>query len=269
MEPKKEQSVEEHHSRAINDFLSRYKTQDGFVAFLLAGSLAHGFAKEDSDVDIIIVATEEEYERRQRQNKLAFSFWDICKYPGGYIDCKVVSIKVLEEIAEKGSDPARYAFKDARVLYSRDTKIQDVLDRLTRYSRDKINDRQHRFACQLLAWKWYMSQAEGKKNQYLLHLATQKVTLFSCRLILNDNAELYPYHKWLLEETKRTRRKPDGFLRLIDLILDKPSFDLAQKITDCVFEFLGLIEKDIDWPNQFMSDSEMNWANHEAPIDDI
>lgn len=261
--------MEEHHSAAINDFLSLYKTREGFVAFLLAGSLAHGFAKKNSDIDIIIVATEEEYERRKRQSKLAFSIWDICKYPGGYVDCKVVSIHTLEGIAEKGSDPARYAFKDVRVLYSRETKLPDVLERLTRYPTEQTSERQRRFACQLLAWKWYMSQAEEKNNQYLLHLATQKVTLFSCRLVLNFNAQLYPYHKWLLEEIRRSPKKPDGFLPLIDALLAKPSFELAQKITNNVFDFLGLIEKDIDWPNQFMSDSEMNWIDHEAPIDDI
>jgi hypothetical protein len=129
--------------------------------------------------------------------------------------------------------------------------------------------RRHRFACQLLAWKWYLSQGEAKRNKYLIFLAAQKIVLFACRLILNENGMLYPYHKWLLEETGRAPKRPEAFLSDIGLFLEAPGFALAQRIVDGVFAFLGLEEKSVDWPNSFMADSEMNWIAHEAPIDDL
>ena len=138
-----------------------------------------------------------------------------------------------------------------------------------RYPIEQQASREHRFVCQLLAWKWYMSQAEEKDNVYLAHLATQKLTLFACRVMLNRNGALYPYHKWLLDETWRVPQKPAGFREAIEALVREPSFAEAQRLTDMVFGFLGLTETDIDWPNQFMVDSEMNWLRHEAPVDDL
>ncbi len=261
--------MEAHHSKAIDDFLAGYATKDEFIAILLVGSLAHGFAKVNSDIDIILVATEDEYQRRQGQKQLAFSLWDICAYPGGYIDCKVVSLASLNQIAARGSDPARYAFKDATILSSRTAALDSVLQRVTRFPIEQQASRERRFICQLLAWKWYMSQAEENQNAYLVHLATQKLTLFASRIILNRNAALYPYHKWLLAETQKAPVKPEGFLETLDALLHDPTFVIAQKLADLLLEFVGLNEKDVDWPNQFMVDSEMNWLTHEAPVDDL
>lgn len=261
--------MEAHHSKAIDDFLAKYAARDEFVAILLVGSLAHGFAKVSSDIDIILVATEDEYQRQEREKHLAFSLWDICTYPGGYIDCKVVSLASLDQVAERGSDPARYAFKDATVLFSRTEALDSVLKRVTRFPIEQKAAREHRFICQVLAWKWYMSQAEENKNAYLVHLATQKLALFASRVILNRNEALYPYHKWLLAETKKAPIKPEGFLETLEVLLGSPSFATAQKLADLLFEFVGMKEKDVDWPNQFMVDSEMNWLTHEAPVDDL
>ena len=69
--------MEEHHCAAIEAFGSLYRPRDEFVALLLAGSLAHGFATKSSDVDILLVATQEEYDKRQREGQLTFSLWDI------------------------------------------------------------------------------------------------------------------------------------------------------------------------------------------------
>lgn len=261
--------MEEHHQQAINEFLERFRDKKEFLGFLLAGSLAHGYAKPSSDVDIILVATEDEYRTREQQNKLTFSLWDIAQYEGGYVDCKVVSLDSLALIADHGSDPARYAFKDAKILASSDAGIVQLLEKVSRFPVEKKADREHRFACQLLAWKWYLSQAEEKKNLYLTFLAAHKLVLFACRLVLNHNLRLYPYHKWLLEEVNQSAHKPEGFREGIDQFLGQPTFDRAQKIANALLEFLGLSEKQIDWPNQFMVDSELNWLGHEAPIDDL
>ncbi len=90
-----------------------------------------------------------------------------------------------------------------------------------------------------------------------------------CRVVFNKNEALYPYHKWLLEETERISLKPENFDDLLEKLLLTPSFKTAEKLTEVLLEFLGLKEKEVDWPNQFMVDSEMNWLDHEAPIDDL
>lgn len=254
---------------SLEKFLDLYKPKSEYLAILLAGSLAHGYAKETSDLDIVLVATEEEFLRRRDEKKLTFSLWDICTYEGGYVDCKVVSLSSLREIAAKGSDPARYAFKDCRILYSRLDNLDKVLGEVTRYPSADRESRRTRFLSQVLAWKWYLSQAEEKANRYLLYLAVQKIVLFAGRVVLNENELLYPYHKWLLEEVSRASNKPEGLIEAINGLLAEPTFAKAQDLSDRIFRHVGRTEKETDWPNQFFVDSEMNWNQHEAPIDDL
>lgn len=261
--------MEAHHQRAIDGFLARYRDGEGVEAILLVGSLAHGFARADSDVDIIIVLGEAEYAGRKRENALAFSLWDICDYEGGYVDCKVTSRSAMRAVAERGSDPARYAYKDAVVLFSRDGSARDMIADVTRFPKHDKAERQRRFACQLLAWKWYMSQAEQKRNAYLTHLACQKIALFASRIVLNHNEMLYPYHKWLLAETMKAPEKPDGFDCLIAAFVENPTYARADTIVNETLRYIGISEKSADWPNQFMIDSEMTWLDHESPIDDL
>lgn len=261
--------MENHHKEAIDIFLSRYKDDPSILAILLGGSIAHGFAKPNADIDVLLVVSEAEYERRKKENQLAFSIWDICNYDGGYVDCKAVSIAFMQLIAEKGSDPARYAFKDAVILHNKVDELASLLEKVTTYPKDQIAERRHRFASQLLAWKWYYSEAVKKENHYLIHLAISKFTLFACRLILNENQRLYPYHKWMLAETKRAAAKPAGFDDRLDHILKEPNWELIQTFTNDLLAFLHLEEKNIDWPSQFLLDSEWNWLEHEPPVDDL
>ena len=87
--------------------------------------------------------------------------------------------------------------------------------------------------------------------------------LFACRVVLNENELLYPFHKWLLEETRRAPRQPEGFMALLDALMAAPTMAAAQALSDRVFAFAGRAEKETDWPNQFMRDSELNWLEHE------
>lgn len=263
--------MEQHHRDTLDRFVARYGEDPHVLAILLGGSIAHGFAKPDSDIDALIVVSDEDHARRKQANKLAFSIRDpeICTYEGGYVDCKVVTIAFLETIAEKGSDAARYAFKDAAVVFSRVGDLRDLLERVTRFNDAERDARRHRFVCQLLAWKWYFSEAVRKDSSYLLHLATHKVMLFACRLVLNENRRLYPYHKWLINETLRAPARPANFDAQLALIGESPTVDRVNAFVASVLGFVGLGESDVDWPNQFLADSEFNWLYHQTPVDDL
>lgn len=261
--------MQRHHEEAIETFIARYEDDPAILAILLGGSLAHGFAKPESDVDIMLIVEESEYQRRKADNKLAFSLWDICTYPGGYIDCKVVSLSFMNTIMAKGSDPARYAFQDSKILWSRIDNLQEILNQITRFPTQDQDRRRTRFASQILAWKWYYSEAVKKNNLYLKVLAIQKLTLFACRLVLNENQMLYPYHKWLLNVVKLAPRKPDDFDQSIEHLLAHHTQDTVNAFCNQVLQFVQLDEPSLDWPNQFLHDSELNWVEHEAPVDDL
>ncbi len=261
--------MENHHQEAIEKFVGLYQSDPTILAILLSGSIAHGFARSDSDVDVTLIVTEDEYQRRKRENRLAFSRWDICTYAGGYIDCKMVSTGFLRLLAGKGSDPARYAYLDNVILFSRIDDLADLLQDVSRFPLREKDGRKRRFAAQLLAWKWYYSEAVKKQNPYLTYLAVQKIVLFACRLVLNENQMLYPYHKWLLNVTRSAQSKPTGFDCALEEVMAHPTLESVNPLCDGMMQFVGLEEKSLDWPNHFLLDSELNWLEHEAPIDDL
>ena len=261
--------MEPHQQEAIDVFLSRYTSDPTILAILLGGSIAHGFAKTDSDIDVTIIVDEPEYERRKQENKLAFSLWDICTYPGGYVDCKVVNMSFLQKVSERGSDPARYAYEDNTVLFSRIDNLDAILADICKFPLQDKAQRGDRFAAQVLAWRWYYSEGVKKENNYLICLALQKLVLFSCRLILNENEMLYPYHKWLLRVVEHAKVKPEGFDKAVNQLLAHHDLEVVNQFCGQLIRFLQIDEKTLDWPNHFLHDSELNWMEHEPPIDDL
>jgi hypothetical protein len=87
--------------------------------------------------------------------------------------------------------------------------------------------------------------------------------------VLNENDMLYPYHKWLLREVARAPRKPDGFDAALADVGREPSSQRINELVAAVFAFVNLGETDVDWPNQFLTDSEFSWLNHQTPVDDL
>lgn len=261
--------MEKHHQESIDKFLEIYTKDNSIVAILLVGSIAHNFAEPDSDIDICLIVDSAEYQKRKGSNKLAFSLWDICTYKNGYIDCKVVDVEFLTQISKKGSDPARYAFNDHKVLFSREENINEILVSIPVYPSDKIDERRKRFASQLLAWKWYHSEALKKHNKYLVFLSLQKIVLFSCRIVLNENKLLFPYHKWMLKVVEKADKMPDGFINNINSLFDSHTQEKVDRFCLDTLEFINFNEQTVDWPNYFLKDSEQNWIDHEPPIDDL
>ena len=261
--------VEVHHQEAIEQFVRLQQSDETILAILLGGSLAHGFAAPDADIDLLIIVEAAEYQKRKAAHKLAFSRWDLCNYPGGYIDCKVLSLDFLDALRARGSDPARYAFKDSIILFSRLYHLSTLLAEIARFPMEDQAERRRRFAAQLLAWRWYYSEAVKKENQYLFYLAIQKIVLFSCRLVLNENQMLYPYHKWLLKVVETAPLKPKAFDQALAKLLVAHNLNEVNQFSRDILDFVGLEEKNLDWANQFMIDNELNWMEHEAPVDDL
>ncbi|HWA28311.1 MAG TPA: nucleotidyltransferase domain-containing protein [Lacunisphaera sp.] len=260
-----------HHADSIRNLVAAFEPDRSILALLLGGSLAHGFARPDSDIDVAIVVAPAEYARRQRENRLHYNNRTLCTYPG-YIDGKYLDPDFLRLVAARGSDPARYAFKDCHILFSRLAGLDALLAEIVRFPVEQKRERTERFAAQLLAWRWYYSEALRQQNPYLVHLALQKVVLFGCRLILTENETLYPYHKWLLRVTESVPRQPPNLqAALAELTGPNPAWERVDAWTREIFSFLGVDHDAANaaWPTRFMKDTELRWMTEEAAIDDL
>lgn len=257
-----------HHERTFERLIDRYQADPNFLALLIGGSLAKGYGDENSDVDFMLIATDEEYARRQPDRALTIYGTELCDYPGGYVDGKIIDAAFLAEVADRGSEPARSAFEQVRVAYSRLPQLADLLKSITTYPEAKHVDKVRSFYAQLLAMQWYVGEAEKRANQYLLMHTVSELVLFGGRLILAHNRLLYPYHKWFLRRVQDAPDKPADLMVLIDAVLNTPSKANADRFCEAILNFTEWPAPPEGWPARFMEDTEWAWRYGQAAIAD-
>jgi len=257
-----------HHRQAIAKLTRHFQDDEEPTAVYLAGSIAHGFERPDSDVDLIIVVDDEAHAERAREHRLHFYDMEVSDHPGVFAEGKYVSESFLEEVARHGSEPARFALHDARRLVGR-VDYTECFERIARYPIEGKVDRLRRFFAQVEAWHWYVTQATALEDPYLLGTAISKLVLFGGRLVLTRNELLYPYHKWLLRVLEGAKDKPDGLMAAIDALHAEPTRAHADRFRELVIFHGPWAVPEAGWPAQFLIDSELNWLDGEPPVDDL
>lgn len=260
-----------HHQAAIDRVIAHFQPQPDVLALFLSGSIAHGFALESSDVDIQILIPDASFQDRLERKETTFFSLDLASYEGGYIDGKYVSEAFLSEVEAHGSEPARFAYADIQILFSRVDGLQERLDRLSRYpfSAEEKVERIKRFHAQLDGWLWFSSEAERKQNPYLMTTAVSRLILFGARMLLAHNEMLYPFHKWMLKVLEGAPHKPEGIIDLMRETATHPTRANAVRIYEAITTFRQWERDPGSWGNRFMADSELTWMRDAAAIEDI
>lgn len=258
-----------HHRETLRRTTDHFAADPGVTGLLLAGSLAHGFASAASDVDVLIVVPDEDLRERLRTARTCFFSLELCTYADGYVDGKYTSEAFIREVAVRGSEPARFAFQDARILFSRSESLAATIAAAARYPVEEKAARLWRFQAQFEAWYWYCGEALKKGNLPLLRTAVSKLTLFGGRIVLAHNEALYPFHKWFLRVLREVPQQPAGLMELIEALAQNPTRETIDAFAAAIRGFRTWEISHATWPAQFMQDSEMNWLHHPAPVDDI
>lgn len=257
-----------HHQHTIDRVTTHFQQDPNILAVIVGGSVAKGWAAEQSDVDIMLVVTDEEFARRTQQNEFLYFTRDFCDYEGGYVDGKYMDVGFLREVADHGSEPARAAFLSTWLTFSRQPEIDDLLKQITTYPEADREAKLKAFYSQMLVGNWFMGEAVKRQNKYLITHAARDTALFGGRLILAYNRMLYPYHKWFLQQLSLAPEKPHNMLPLMQSLLDNPGTETAQAFFDAVagFRDWGVAMQEAFY--NFTRDSEWNWRSQRPPIYD-
>jgi len=258
-----------HHAATIDKLIAHFAPRPEVEAILLVGSIAHGFARPQSDVDIMLVVEPAHYADRVARSELTLYEPALSTYEGGYVDGKFVDQTFIRDVAARGSDAARYAFKDARILHSRVTDLPALLTAAACFPAEHANARRERFLAQFEAWHWYAHEALAQQSPYLSALACSKLALFGARLILNEQQRLFPFHKWLRRELERCADKPEGLVERFDALFTSPGAAAIDAFYATIKTFRDWPQPAQPWPMQFMQDSELNWRHDFTPVDDL
>ncbi|SLK20885.1 MULTISPECIES: nucleotidyltransferase domain-containing protein [unclassified Paenibacillus] len=259
----------EHHQSALDKLVQLLKPDPTILAVVTAGSIAQGKARESSDVDVYIVVTEESFKERQQLHQLAYTNHDVCDYPDGYIDGKIISQRFLELAAVQGSEPTRYSFLGSKAVYSRIPDLDDLLQTISTYPEQNREQNLIDFYSQIYLYAFYFAgEAAKKDNSYLLSHSVSNLVLFSGRAILAINRQLFPCHKGLMDAVQATPNKPEHFVQQANDLLSAPSYE---KCMDLAKVMLGFHDPGISFEQAlslFVSNNEWNWIDHEPPLTD-
>ena len=260
--------IRDHHQRAIDRLADAYRDDPEFLGLIIGGSVAKGYARDDSDVDFLIIATDDAFRQRLAARDLFINRRDLCDYDGGFVDGKIVDLQFLKDVADKGNEPSRAAFQGAFAAYSHVAGLDALLQRIPVYPEAGHDERIRAFYCMAFIQHWLFHEAERHGNRYTMTRATSQLALFAGRLILAYNRRLFPYHKWFPRALESAPEKPDDLMKCFHALLNEPGADNATALFERVRDFQDWGVSDLEAYTWFMTDVEWSWMSGRTTIED-
>ncbi len=150
----------------------------------------------------------------------------------------MVDLAFLHDAAARGSEPARFAFQEAFVAYSRLPEVERLVAAIPVYPEQERDRKLAVFYAHAALYANYLvPEAERWENRYLLWQAATNTVLFAGRLLLAHNRLLFPSHKWLYRAIEQAAEVPADFLALAHPLLEDPASARARAVWECVSGF--------------------------------
>lgn len=257
----------EHHRQSIENLIEYFKQEPGIIAVILGGSVAKGCERPDSDLDALVVTTDEHYAWLERENRLTECIHGHCTYEKGYFDVKYCTVDYLKELAERGSEPSRNAYLSSKCLYTIDPEIHGLIEKIPVFQKAEKQEKMLSFYSAFsLNFGYFWNSSEG--NPYLKTRVVADIVLYGLRLLLEENEVLYPCHKALVQTVAKLENKPEGLMEKLDAFLSNP---VERTKNDFVNSILGFIEykPPADYAEvltRYTDDNELWWYKHRPSI---
>jgi len=249
-----------HHQVSIENLLFYFQDDKNILAVILAGSIAKGLERADSDIDAIVVTTDERYMELSKSNKLSECIYGHCTYEGGYFDIKYCTKGYLAAVAQQGSEPSRNAFIAAKCLYCDDDEIAEIVPQIGVFQTSEKPEKMLSFYSAFsLNHGYFWSVSEN--NTYLRVRTAADIVLFGYRLLLQNNEILFPCHKGLSQTVMSMENKPDRIVEKERRLLTQLSNDAKNDFVDSILNFIDYVPPQ-DYPvilTRFIDDNELWW----------
>ena len=260
--------IRKQHQKVIDRLVDQFSHDERYLALIIGGAVAKGTAKDNSDVDIILVVTDEEFARRKSTNNCIYYDRE-CDYEGGYVDGKTVNLQFLKDAADHGSEPARWAFTGAYAAFSHISGLDVLIKQIPVYQESEQAYKLRSFYSQLLLLPWFVGQGKKRGEPFLVMKAAAETIFYAARMVLAQNKMLFPNPKWLLHEMRKAPNLPDNIESLFDNAIAQPNVETTEAIRNCINDHYG--EHGFTWEElitTFIEDCEWNWQEHRPPVQD-
>lgn len=201
-----------HHEQSIEN-MKEYFIKQGAIALILAGSVAKGTERENSDLDGMVILSEDEYEKKEKNNTTTETIDGLCTYEGGYFDIKYMTKEYLKDLADKGSEPARNGFAKAKILFCNDAEIEDILPRIPVFQKKEKEDKLLSFYSNFWLNYYYFFKSCPIDGYMKMHTLSE-IIYSIYRMILQENEILFDCNRRLEQQVESISEKTAELVRL-------------------------------------------------------
>ncbi|TWD84688.1 nucleotidyltransferase-like protein [Kribbella amoyensis] len=259
-----------HHEDTLAAFVSTVRPE--WLAVVLDGSVARGTERPDSDVDVTVVVPDEVFAQARAEDRVSYVEREVATYEGGYVDVKVVTLALLAAGTERGDEPMRAAFTNARIAWTRDDVIRADLEPLLKAVVELGEEEWDRrmaaaIAVVRLQAGYFAKQAFASGEEYLLRHAVLHAVSAAGRALLAYNRVLFQGHKYLFPTLAGLDELPDGFVDQARTVLADPTPERLEDLVQSVEAFH-------EWPltqeatlSRYVSDNELAWLDRTLPTE--
>ena len=205
-----------HHQESIQNMVDYFK-KEGAIALILGGSVAKGTARADSDLDGMVILSEQDYEERERRHATTETINGLCTYENGYFDVKYMTKEYLKDLAEKGSEPARNSFTKAKLLFSTDAEIEHLLPQIPVFQKkEKAEKLLSFYSCFWLNYYYFLKSCSPQGYMRLHTIADIIYSLY--RMILQENEILFDCHRRLEDQVRAVSKESAELVELAEAL---------------------------------------------------
>jgi hypothetical protein len=258
-----------HHRQSVINLRDEFIQDESIQALVLGGSICHGYGRKDSDIDCMMLIDAQACEQRRKSNAVCYYATHLTPYEGGYVDGKYQSLEYLQMVAERGPEPARYAYKDAKIIFSRIPGLPALLQRVSAYPEAERENRIVRFHAQLDGMRWFFGEGIKRDDRFTAQWAAVNMILFGSRMLLAYNRVLFPCQKTMTHELRRCTELPQGIFGRMDELLANPVESSAEAYYRAIKQWRQWEQAGVGWADQFMADAELKWLTGTPYVGEI
>lgn len=201
-----------HHKTSIENMKEHFRKY-GAIALILVGSVAKGTERENSDLDGVVILTEEEYAKKEKNHTTTETMDGLCTYEGGYFDIKYMTKQYLKDLAERGSEPARNGFAKARILFCNDAEIEDLLLLIPVFQKTEKEEKLLSFYSDFWLNYHYFLKSCSIDGYMKMHSIVE-IIYSIYRMILQENEILFDCNRRLEHQVESVSEKTAELVRL-------------------------------------------------------
>ncbi len=248
--------MNENQKETIERLKSLAAEDETILGLILCGSLANGTETDKSDVDVIVVVTDDRF-RHEQTNKNFFwgTDFDSNDFPVE-VDGKIVPKRFIEEALRTGNESIRSTLFHSKMIYG-DKELQESLRSFSGSINGKKLQNIRKFYALMKSARFSANVDTG--NLLFVQKCIFDTVYFACRLVLAHNDILFPCVKNLHKEIENCSKIPEDFEDQMNDVLSTQSIEKLARFYKTVDKYFDQYHYDNRIRKGYVLENELFW----------